>query len=320
MEFKFSNNSYWTAIRNLRMSMFVLCISVASLGMLSHLLGITGVQETPVLIISALTILDCIIFGALVYFKKMSVGSAFMWYSITAELLQMFRIGYFTLAEGEHYGQVILANMVVSYTILLYVTFGFIQKAPSIVAFLCVVSFGFALYVHPEMFNSGTIITFVLVVMLTVLVAYVSKLTLERLQREKDEMLKTQNDLLSAFHMNKDQLLAYLQLCRNSNEDNIENFFSRLDKKSEYNLIKAVEKHQIDQKAKQTNFERKFPMLSETERDICELVMKGYTINEIAQQLGKSASNVSTVRGNIRRKFGLSPEEDLQEYIKKKVI
>ena len=53
-------------------------------------------------------------------------------------------------------------------------------------------------------------------------------------------------------------------------------------------------------------------MLTPTELDVCRLVEQGLAINDISKVLGKSASNVSTVRGNIRKKLGLAQDADLR--------
>ena len=53
-------------------------------------------------------------------------------------------------------------------------------------------------------------------------------------------------------------------------------------------------------------------MLTPTELDVCRLVEQGLAINDISKVLGKSASNVSTVRGNIRKKLGLAQDDDLR--------
>ena len=45
---------------------------------------------------------------------------------------------------------------------------------------------------------------------------------------------------------------------------------------------------------------------------MCRLVLKGMTQSEIAEAMGKSMSNIGTVRGNIRRKLGLSTDDDLR--------
>lgn len=53
-------------------------------------------------------------------------------------------------------------------------------------------------------------------------------------------------------------------------------------------------------------------MLSPVELDVCRLVEQGRTLRDISNILGKSISNVSTVRGNIRKKLGLAQDDDLR--------
>lgn len=59
------------------------------------------------------------------------------------------------------------------------------------------------------------------------------------------------------------------------------------------------------------------PQLSPTELEVCRLVLKGMTQNEIAIAMNKSMSNIGTVRGNIRKKLQLEPNEDLREVLLK---
>lgn len=60
---------------------------------------------------------------------------------------------------------------------------------------------------------------------------------------------------------------------------------------------------------------QRFPMLAPAELDVCRLVEQGLTIKDIAIALGKSVSNVSTVRGNVRKKLGLAQEDNLRSVL-----
>lgn len=62
----------------------------------------------------------------------------------------------------------------------------------------------------------------------------------------------------------------------------------------------------------------RFPMLTPAELDVCRLVVQGLTLKEISITLGKSVSNVSTVRGNIRKKLGLEQDDDLKKTLLEK--
>ena len=59
-------------------------------------------------------------------------------------------------------------------------------------------------------------------------------------------------------------------------------------------------------------------VLTPTELDVCRLVVQGLTLKEISITLGKSVSNVSTVRGNIRKKLGLEQDDDLKKTLLEK--
>lgn len=57
-------------------------------------------------------------------------------------------------------------------------------------------------------------------------------------------------------------------------------------------------------------------MLTTTELRVACLVIDGKTKREIADIMGKTESNIGTVRINIRRKLGLSSAEDLREALR----
>lgn len=56
-------------------------------------------------------------------------------------------------------------------------------------------------------------------------------------------------------------------------------------------------------------------MLTPAELDVCRLVEQGLTIKDISIALGKSVSNVSTVRGNVRKKLGLAQDDNLRSVL-----
>lgn len=57
----------------------------------------------------------------------------------------------------------------------------------------------------------------------------------------------------------------------------------------------------------------KFPTLTRTELEVARLVVEGKTLSEIALIMSKTTSNISTVRGNIRKKMSLQQNDNLEE-------
>ena len=87
---------------------------------------------------------------------------------------------------------------------------------------------------------------------------------------------------------------------------------AQLDNKTLHNIIKVARQIEYIQTNQRKGMQDRFPMLTPAELDVCRLVEQGLTLKDISAALGKSVSNVSTVRGNIRKKLGLAQDDDLR--------
>ena len=85
-----------------------------------------------------------------------------------------------------------------------------------------------------------------------------------------------------------------------------------------HNIINVASQIEQMQTNERKDMRERFPMLTPAELDVCRLVVQGLTLKEISITLGKSVSNVSTVRGNIRKKLGLEQDDDLKKALLEK--
>lgn len=117
--------------------------------------------------------------------------------------------------------------------------------------------------------------------------------------------------------MSKTELLAILQLSKANDAQIIydEELIGRLSPRTMRNFLHLATQIERKKANGRKNLLERFPTLSPAELDVCRLVEQGLTLKQIAEALGKSTSNVSTVRGNIRKKLGLSQDEDLKIYL-----
>lgn len=90
---------------------------------------------------------------------------------------------------------------------------------------------------------------------------------------------------------------------------------AQLDKNTLRNITNVASQIEHMQAHERKDMRERFPMLTPAELDVCRLVAQGLTLKEISSTLGKSVSNVSTVRGNIRKKLGLSQDDDLRRFL-----
>ena len=85
-----------------------------------------------------------------------------------------------------------------------------------------------------------------------------------------------------------------------------------------HNIINVASQIEQMQTNERKDMRERFPMLTTAELDVCRLVVQGLTLKEISITLGKSVSNVSTVRGNIRKKLGLEQDDVLKKTLLEK--
>ena len=85
-----------------------------------------------------------------------------------------------------------------------------------------------------------------------------------------------------------------------------------------HNIINGASQIEQMQTNERKDMRERFPMLTPAELDVCRLVVQGLTLKEISITLGKSVSNVSTVRGNIRKKLGLEQDDVLKKTLLEK--
>ena len=147
----------------------------------------------------------------------------------------------------------------------------------------------------------------------TVFIFVANKLLIEQ-QMEQDDYAHTIDQVLHVFNMSKTELLALLKQAKAKDADAVYDMelMEQLDHKTLRNIIKVANHIEHLQASRRKDMHERFPMLSPVELDVCRLVEQGRTLRDISNILGKSVSNVSTVRGNIRKKLGLAQDDDLR--------
>lgn len=148
----------------------------------------------------------------------------------------------------------------------------------------------------------------------TTVFGFVAGTLLREQQMELDDYAHTIDRVLHVFNMNKTELLALLKLVKAKDADAVYDMelMEQLDHKTLRNIIKVANHIEHLQASRRKDMHERFPMLSPVELDVCRLVEQGRTLRDISNILGKSVSNVSTVRGNIRKKLGLAQDDDLR--------
>lgn len=133
------------------------------------------------------------------------------------------------------------------------------------------------------------------------------------LQREEEE-------LLQVLRINKKQIKAYVALAKERHDvKQTEHLLDLLGEASQKNVTDNVLQYIQTRELSKQNLERVFPELSSSEREICYLILQNKKLSEIGILLNKTESNITTQRGNIRKKLGMNPSDNLQKVLEKRI-
>lgn len=285
---------------------------------LLNIVGAIGIRHHFLQAVAFALLALCISMVVLYLRRTLTLIQAFTVFAICAQLLEMARIGFLALAKPQGYEDMIIYYQIGSYTILLYLTLGFVPKTPFVSTALSIATLAFTTFYYHAAIDIQITILFTLLSLFTCALAHISQRGMQGIQQENKNYQATHNSILKAFNMRQSELIAYLQLCRTKEPDskNIDLLLNQLDEQSKHNLIHAAMALKKKREAQQLVLSKSFPSLSHTELEVGRLVVEGKTLSEIAVIMGKSTTNISTVRGNIRKKLNLLPNENLEEKLK----
>ena len=219
-----------------------------------------------------------------------------------------------SLYGGGHDPMLTTVNITVCYILVLIASISMLPRISLVCTCINIISMFLCHYLTDNSMYGQLLVIFGFTSIATTVFGFVANKLLREQQMELDDYANTIDQVLNVFNMRKNELLALLKLEKAQDTAAVYNkeLMAQLDKKTLSNIIKVASQIEHMQACRRKDMHERFPMLTPTELDVCRLVEQGLAINDISKVLGKSASNVSTVRGNIRKKLGLAQDADLR--------
>ncbi len=140
--------------------------------------------------------------------------------------------------------------------------------------------------------------------------------TVERLQMENQTLRRDEEELMRILRLDKEQIKAYINLAKQQHStEETSTLLSILGKTTQMTLIKNVTAYIKANESDEALIEKRFPDFTPSEIQICQLILRDKKLSEICSILGKTESNISTQRANIRKKLGLQPADNLRKVL-----
>ena len=287
-------------------------ISILLFGL--HLVGSYGLTIKPALACSACYVLVSAV-SLIVYIVKGPKRLKYIMSAFVISLIIIQSVRLLILAfMGLHDPMLTTVNITTCYILVLVASVSILPRTSLVCACINILAIGLCLYLTQNKMYGQLLIIFGFTSVASTVFGFVANKLLHEQQMELNDYTNTINQVLHVFNMNKTELMALLKLAKAKNADTVydKELMEQLDHKTLRNIIKVANQIEHLQACHRKDIRERFPMLTPAELDVCRLVEQGLTLKEVANALDKSVSNVSTVRGNIRKKLGLAQDDDLR--------
>lgn len=301
----------------MQLTVYLFSVMLAIGGLTIHLAGLFGLPDARLFAISGVyTALPVAV--TIAYFqKKLSLIHAFFIYGVGAQTIQSFRMVMLSHWYPSGGDEAMLGNLIVSYTIILYVTMGYLATAPIITLLFEAAITYICFFTDTALISVGRWFVFSFIEIVTCVFAVISQHAIHGMQTETTDCKIFNSNLLILLGINEKDARRLIRINQEEkgHKRTFQYYFGKVDGKRRSTIKDALVSIEAMQKLKNRDLAGRFPSLSETELTVCRFVMQGCTMNEIAEKLNKSKSNIGSVRANIRRKLNLTIEQDLREFL-----
>ena len=223
--------------------------------------------------------------------------------------------------DPTYYDRILLLiDMLMAGLNILFAVMGYLEMHTLCLSAITLISYTFSVY------NSGDSYLYYSLPAVMVFLSCICGMThwlvknTEKINKENFKLKRQEGRIRKIIRLDIGQMEAYLALAKQKlSEEETSHMLRRLDFKTQQCLIGNLKAYFLDQATAKNIIAERFPELTPSELEICQLILQGRKLNEICSILKKTETNVSSQRAHIRKKMGLKPEENLFEALKQRM-
>lgn len=250
--------------------------------------------------------------------KKLSVTTGISILVMANQLVILFDVAM----RSQMYFEIhlILGYMVVAGLNMSLVLMAYIRSLLFVLGGLTLAGYGVCCFMSGESVLIDMFSVFLIYFLALTLLGHQLSRNVHRLEHEKSVLKDDEQKILNLLELDKSELMACISLAREKglSTEQTGTLLDLIGKKARENIRVNVSYHYRQREIDYAGLRSCLPMLTPSEVEICDLILKEKKMNEILRILGKSRGNVTSQRTNIRRKLGLSPSDNLREALVKR--
>jgi DNA-binding CsgD family transcriptional regulator len=214
----------------------------------------------------------------------------------------------------------IMGNMVLSGLNMLLILMAYIRMLPFVLAGLTMIAYGGCCWVSREAAIVNMLPVFLICFTVIALLGHRLSGNVRQLEKEKGVLKEDEQQILNLLELDKSQLMACISLAKEKglSAEQTETLLGLIGKKVRENIRGNVSYYYRQREIDYDNLQIRLPNLTPSEIEICDLILKEKKMKEILLILGKSESNITCQRVNIRKKLDLDKSANLYDELRKR--
>lgn len=305
-----------------RVAVFVYSSALLILGVILNLCGIAG-PISPFFQIANISQAALVTLGLYLYYnRRISLTTAMSLYCIVLQVEISAETLYCALNQTSHDIALIIANVALSAVVLLLGIISYLRIIPFIVALLSLGTYGISIYLTGSEELGNFFIVFLVIFTALILMGCTMTSNISRLDKENTELKDEKREILDVFRLTNEEMHSYMTLAREKKlePEKTAEILTTVGHVAEKRILDNVAHYMRQSSIDYEKLHEQFPELSASELEICSFILKEKTVKEIGEVLGKSHSNITCQRSNIRTKLGLQKEDNLLEALRKRLV
>ena len=310
--FRDKEHNYIDHQRQIIMIFYTMIISA---GILSNLLRISG-SFTPFFTLTNSIFLGVIILLFIGYLtQKLDIIKTVSLMTLSTQFFISIDTIYSALVPSlSNNVMVILINMLILSANTIVSLACYLIRTTQVMTFMTFASYiACTLITNDNALKDYLFILLLILIFITIIGFRIAK-NAKRLEYENQTLKEDEAELLHILRLDKMQVKAYIKLAKEEHSsEQTSHLLDLLGETSQRNLIANITEFMRQKETENDKIAMTLPELTESEREICQLILRNKKLGEICTILNKTESNITTQRGNIRRKLGLHPTDNLQK-------
>ncbi len=296
-------------------------VAILTLGIISELLELSGAFDIFFKCSNATMLVLMYVWATLYYFRRITVLTTVSLLSITTQFsIAVDTIYCVIVPTVPDATMVSYVNVLILTANIMFCLSTYLSVATQVnVAIALGTTVSCMLIAHEHIFSQYIIMVVLVFVFISILGLYISNIS-RKLQEENAAIKRSEEELMHLLMLDREQMDCISRLAKKEyTEEEMKTVFEQFSERSQRYIIENVTKYINERTYTKDIIEKAFPELTPSERDIAQLILKGYKLSGICALLEKSEANINTQRTNIRRKLSLTSSDHLLDALQERM-